>query len=90
MLGDEAEEDGEGGRWPPGPLGAFQSLVAQGTASLSSYRPWPHSRCRVAPVHSSGSSCISTRTQERGRNSFLGIHGGVWPRFLLESESSEA
>ena len=50
MLGDEAEEDGEGERWLPGPLGAFQSLVAQGTASLSSYRPWPHSGRRVAPL----------------------------------------
>lgn len=33
-LGDEAVEDGEGRRWPPGLHGAFQSLVAQGTASV--------------------------------------------------------
>ena len=34
VLGDEAGEDGEGRHWPPGPHGAFQSLVVQGTASV--------------------------------------------------------
>lgn len=75
MLGDEAEEDGEGERWPPGPLGAFQSLVAQGTASLSSYRPWPHSGHRVAPLVWAAFQLKCRRKEETVSSGFTEVCG---------------